>query len=182
MYQTGDYIVKNGNGVCRVEKLVHLDFAGADRDKLYYLLIPVEDEKGKVYVPTDTTDRTVRKAMTKKEAEALLNRIPSIEEQWVENDKLREKRYKDAIKSNRPEELVAVIKMTYLRKKKRAEEGKRGTVVDERYFRIAENMLYAEIGFALGTDKDKVRDRIIEFCQQKMDEETKETEENKKNG
>ena len=88
------------------------------------------------------------------------------------------KRYKDAIKSNRPEELVAVIKMTYLRKKKRAEEGKRGTVVDERYFRIAENMLYAEIGFALGTEKDKVRDRIIEFCQQKMDEETKENEKN----
>lgn len=165
MYKIGDYIVKNGNGVCKVEDLVHLDFDGADKKKTYYLLVPVEDTKGRVYVPTDTTDTSVRRAMTKKDALELLHKIPEIEEQWIENDKLREKKYKEVLKNNVPEELVGIIKMTYLRKMKRLEEGKRNAVVDERYFRIAEKTLYTELGFALHMDRDEVCRMITEYCE-----------------
>ena len=41
MYKIGDYIVKNGNGVCKVENVTHLDMAGIDRNRLYYMLIPL---------------------------------------------------------------------------------------------------------------------------------------------
>ena len=75
----------------------------------------------------------------------------------------REKKYKEVLKNNVPEELVGIIKMTYLRKMKRLEEGKRNTVVDERYFRIAEKTLYTELGFALHMDRDEVCRMITEY-------------------
>ena len=155
-YETGDYVVKPGNGVCRVEDILHLDISGADKKQLYYLLIPIEDKNQKVYVPTHTADENFRKAMSEEEAWDFIERIPAIEELWVDNEKLRDRRYKEAVLSCVPEELVAIIKMTYLRKKKRTEQGKKSTVSDERYFRIAESYLYSELGFALNKNKDEV--------------------------
>ena len=61
-----------------------------------------------------------------------------------------------------PEDLVAIIRMTYLRKKKRSEQGKKSTVSDDRFFRLAENYLYSELGFALNKDKDEVCRLIID--------------------
>lgn len=33
MYTVGDYIVKKGNGVCKVENIMHLDMNGIDKNK-----------------------------------------------------------------------------------------------------------------------------------------------------
>ena len=100
--------------------------------------------------------------MSEEEAWDFIERIPAIEELWVDNEKLRDRRYKEAVLSCVPEELVAIIKMTYLRKKKRTEQGKKSTVSDERYFRIAESYLYSELGFALNKNKDEVCRLIID--------------------
>ncbi len=156
MYEIGDYVVKPGNGVCRVEDILHPDISGADKNQLYYLFIPLSDKNQKLYVPTHTADTNYRKAMTEKEAWDFIEKIPQIGELWIENEKLRDRRYKEAVQSGVPEDLVAIIKMTYLRKKKRSEQGKKSTVSDERYFRLAENYLYAELGFALNKDKDEI--------------------------
>ena len=47
MYKIGDYVVKPSSGVCKVDNIMHLDMTGIDRNRLYYLLVPVNDEKGK---------------------------------------------------------------------------------------------------------------------------------------
>lgn len=160
MYEIGDYVVKPGTGVCRVEGILHPDISGADKQQLYYLFVPLADKKQKVYVPTNTADTNYRKAMTEKEAWDFIEKIPQIGELWIENEKLRDRRYKEAVQSGVPEDLVAIIKMTYLRKKKRSEQGKKSTVSDERYFKLAESYLYSELGFALNKDKDEVSQLI----------------------
>ena len=43
---------------------------------------------------------------------------PDIPTVWVNNEKLREQNYKEAVKANDPEALVAIIKMIYQRKEK----------------------------------------------------------------
>lgn len=126
------------------------------KEQLYYLFIPITDKKQKVYVPTNTADANFRKVMSEKEAWDFIEKIPQIEELWIDDEKLRDRRYKEAVQGCVPEELVAVIKMTYLRKKKRSEQGKKSTVSEERFFRLAENNLYSELGFALHKDKDEV--------------------------
>ena len=62
-----------------------------------------------------------------------------------------------------PEALVAIIKMIYQRKEKRLAQGKKCTATDARYFQIAENLLYMELGIALGKPKQEVCQTIIDY-------------------
>lgn len=160
MYQIGEYIVKPGTGVCKVEDVLHLDLMGINKKRLYYLLIPVKDPGEKLYIPTDSENAGLRKVMTTKEAEELIRRIPEIEELWVDNDKMREQKYKEVLKSGDPEELIRVIKNLYLRRMKRQKQGKKSTAVDERYYKQAENILYEELQIAMGTDREHVLQMI----------------------
>lgn len=162
MFGVGDYVMKNLNGVCRIDDITHLNFSGVDKDKLYYVMTPVEGNKSTVYVSVDTADNNIRRAMTKDEAEDVLKSIPTISELWVENDKLREQQYKNAIKSSDPVALIGIIKTIYVRKKLREEQGKKNTAIDERYLKQAIDLLYAEIAFALGKNKTEITTIISE--------------------
>lgn len=164
MYEIGDYIVKSANGVCRVEDIVQPDFSVSNKDKLYYLLIPLDDANGKVYMPVDTKDTTVRMVMSEQEAWELIDQIKDIAEASIDNDKQKEQIYKEAIRSNDPKKLIEIIKSAYLRKQKRIKEGKKSTVVDDRYLSIAEKNLYAELGFVLKKDKDELYEIIMQKC------------------
>ena len=159
MYQIGDYVVKPIN----VKAIMHPDFVD-DKKKLYYLLMPLSDKNTKIYVPVDMKDGTVRAVMTEKDAEALIRRIPKINKTWVNNEKERERSYKEVIQSNDPERLVGGIKLIYQRKKLRQEQGKRTTVVDERYFDIAENLLYSELEVVMKKNRNEINDLIKECC------------------
>ena len=108
----------------------------------------------------------MRSCLTKEEAWNLLKRIPEIPTAWTNNEKMREQSYKDAIKANDPEALVAVIKMIYQRKQKRLAQGKKCTSTDTRYFQIAENLLYMELGVAIGKPKQEICDTIIDYIDQ----------------
>jgi CarD family transcriptional regulator len=160
MYKIGDYIVKSMNGVCRIENISYLDIPGADRNKMYYLLIPLEDNKGKIYAPTDVIDASTRAVMSEEDAWKLIDKMPEVEEMWIENDKQRQEKYKEVVKKCEPEALVGIIKMAYEHKNKRMIQGKKNTVVDERYFQIAENNLYSELGFVLHKNKEEIYDLV----------------------
>lgn len=167
MYKVGDCIVKPGNGVCVVKDILHLNMSGVDRNRLYYLLVPLEDDKEKIYMPTDTQTSNTRRVMTEEEAWKLIDKIPEVEEAWIENEKFREQKYKEAIKSGKPEALVSIIKVIHLRKKKRAQEGKKSTTVDERYFILAENYLYSELGYVFCKEKKEVQQLIADSINNK---------------
>lgn len=53
-------------------------------------------------------------------------------------------------------------------KNKRAE--KKCTATDARYFQIAENLLYMELGVALGKPKEKICKTIIDYINQSKQE------------
>jgi CarD family transcriptional regulator len=167
MYQIGDYIVKPMNGVCKVADIVHLDMSMADKDRQYYLLIPLEDASGKIYVPTDASNTAVRKVMSEGEAREFIDEIPKIEATWIDNERKRQEKYKEVVKSCDPKALVGIIKMAYIRRRKRMEQGKKNTVVDERYFKMAENHLYSELGFALHKERQEICEMIAETCSSK---------------
>jgi CarD family transcriptional regulator len=100
--------------------------------------------------------------MTEEEALHLIDEIPEIEKEWSDNEKEREHQYKEAAKTCNPKALIAIIKTTYTRNMKRAAAGKKKTLVDERYFKMAQNNLYMELGFALHREKNSVEQLIRE--------------------
>lgn len=54
-----------------------------------------------------------------------------------------------------------MIKTLYQRKKSRVSNGKKVTIVDEHYFRKAEEQLYEELAYALELEKEQVGPYIV---------------------
>lgn len=165
-YEIGDLVSKPVTGICKIEDILYLNPQDERNNKLYYLMKPIEDEKEKIYVPVSNADSRLRLCMTKKMAWNLIKRIPEIPTAWVNNEKMREQNYKEAVKANEPEALVSIIKMIYQRNQKRLAQGKKCTATDARYFQTAENLLYMELGVALGKSKQEICETIIEYINQ----------------
>ena len=78
-------------------------------NKLYYILKPINEDKSKVFTPVDNKKVTIRRIISKEDCENLLNDIPNIKELAVENEKLREKAYKECIRSCQCRQLISLI-------------------------------------------------------------------------
>ncbi len=162
MFEIGEYIVYGHNGICKVEDITYLDMSGADKDRLYYVLLPVNTKGGKLYSPVDSNKIKTRKMLTSEEANQLIDEIPEIEQLWVTNDKLREEQYKQAVKGCDCRQWIRIIKTLYLRKQERLAQGKKVTTIDEHYLKLAENQLYGELSVALGKKKTEMADFIAQ--------------------
>ena len=73
MFEIGEFIVYGHKGICKVEDITYLDMSGADKDRLYYVLLPVNTKGGKVYSPVDSGKVETRKMMTSEEATSLID-------------------------------------------------------------------------------------------------------------
>lgn len=158
----GCYVVKTMDKVCRVENIVKMDKS----EKEYYLLIPINEKSAKVFVPVERAESSMREVMSREAVMRLIKKIPQIEETYVDNEKLREQKYKEVIKSYDPELLVGIIKMIFLRNKKRMENGKKSTATDQKYFKLAEDFLYSEMAFVLQIERSEIQQMIRTTCEQ----------------
>lgn len=162
MFEKGDFIVYGASGICLVREIGKVEIGAADKSKLYYTLEPVNSKGSSVYIPVDNKKVIMRRILSKKEAEELIQDIPEIDALWVENDKQREQVYRDTVRKCDCREWIRIIKTLYLRKEDRIARGKKVTATDERYLHIAEDNLYSELSIPLGVAKDKMADYITE--------------------
>ena len=163
MFQIGEYVVHITGGICQITEIAPLNIPGADKDRNYYVLNPIKPKGGKVFVPTDS-EKAIRQVMTDKEAWKLIDEIPNIKEKIVENEKLREACYKEAIRSCDCRELIGIIKSLHTRRNQRLAEGKKTTATDYKYYKLAEENLFSELAFAIGRERDEmpqlIEDRV----------------------
>ena len=80
MVEIGEYVVCGAKGVCQIRDITHIDMSGADKEKLYYVLAPVGDKNGTIYVPTDSEKIIMRRTISKEEAERLIDELPCMGE------------------------------------------------------------------------------------------------------
>lgn len=160
MYEKGEYVVYGHSGICLIEDIANPGFSGVDKDKLYYILEPLNTKGSKIYSPVNSKKVLIRRVMNEEEAEKFIEEIPMVEELWISNDKMREERYKASMLTGEPTEWVKIIKTLYLRAKDRIRQGKKITATDERYLKLAEENLYSELGFALGKEKTEMEEYI----------------------
>lgn len=162
MFEIGDYVVNATNGICRIQEVVQMDLSGSRQPKDYFLLIPIEEKTAKIYIPLDIAEKRIRPVIGEQEAWNIIRKIPDIQEAWIDNDKEREKKYKEVLSSCDLEKLIGIIKNMYHRREERTSQGKKSTAIDERYFKLAENHLYTELAFALGKDQKDMQEFIKE--------------------
>ncbi len=163
MFETGKYVVYRNKGVCCIREIAHLDIPGTDPERLYYILNPVSNSNARLYLPIDCDESMVRPVMSRSEASALIDEIPEIGLLEVTDEKKREAVYKEAMKSCDCRRLVSVIKTLYQRRDERLANGKKVTVLDDRYLRAAEHELYDELSIALDLPKDQMQDYMDDW-------------------
>ncbi|MBD5136145.1 MAG: CarD family transcriptional regulator [Lachnospiraceae bacterium] len=155
MFQIGEKIVYGNNGVCQVEDVTRLQMEGVDNQRLYYILVPLDKKRGKIYTPTDNEKIKMRRVLTKKEAEHLVDEIECISQLDIAaNDKMREEKYKEILRTCDCHECIRLIKTIYIRKQNLISMGKKLPNTDEKYLRQAEDSLYSELSVALDIDKN----------------------------
>ena len=162
MFEKGEYIMYGHNGICRVEDITHLHIPGVDGKRLYYVLVPLAVKGNRIYFPVDKENMNARRLISESEAWAFLDEIQDIQELKVENEKLREESYKDALNSGDRKQWVGIIKTLYRRKQTRLRQGKKAASIDERYMKMAEEALYSELAFAMGKKKEDMLPLIRE--------------------
>lgn len=162
MFKVGDYVVCGNNGICSVQDITTLNITGIDKNRKYYLLKPVFLSGSTVYIPVDTADGAMRKAVSKDEALTFIHSIPDIPLIPLADEKTLEKTYKEYMHQNSCEGWLKLIKTIYLRKEKRILKGFKVTAVDSRYFKQAEDFLYGELSVALDMSRDEVREFIVQ--------------------
>ena len=160
MFKPGEYIHYGSSGLCRVEEITKLNVSGADKDRLYYRLSPLEGQGGVIYTPVDNQKVQMRRVLSTEEAKQLIDSIPDIQELWISEEKQREQNYKQALKSPDCRCWIQIIKTLYLRKQSRMAQGRKITATDEKYLKSAENRLYSELALALGQDKSDMEQYI----------------------
>lgn len=161
MFEIGQYIVYGSNGVCKVTDIGHVEMAGISKDRLYYTLEPCYSKGSRIMTPTDNTKTIMRNLITKEEADQLIDSVGEVDVLWIADERKRDEAYKRVIAKCDCLELVRVIKTIYLRKQKRLAAGKKVTISDERFFKLAEDNLYSELAIVLGMSKEEAREYMI---------------------
>ena len=153
MFQKGDLIVYGNMGVCRVEAVeAPAGLPGAGEKKLYYKLDPVY-ETGTVYIPVDAKV-FMRPILTHAQAEALIGRIPEIEENPCggKDQQMLAEHYRSLMRTHDCDDLVQLIKTIYGKNRERTAQGKKPARTEAEYMKRAEELLHGELAAALGKE------------------------------
>lgn len=160
MYKKDDLIVYGSNGICRVIEAEMQEFTWMDKPKLYYTLQPLY--KGlKIYAPADT--RTLmRQAITKSQAQSLIDMIPLIKETLADEDKEVEieRQCKDLYNGFDCVDLLKTIGVLFVKNAKAADRGKRLSQEEQRLMESSETLLYGELAAALEISREEVKPYI----------------------
>lgn len=136
MFKVNDYVVYKRN-VIKIKDIIN---------KNMYVLSPIDDNSLVIKIPI--TDNNLRSIITKKECDELIKSIPNIDV-ITSDDKFLENEYKKLLNTGKLEDLVKIIKTTYLRNNKRIENHKKIGEKDENYFEKCEKLLYNELSIVL---------------------------------
>ena len=154
MFKVGDYIVYRKD-VCVVKEIMKNFYGNKD----YYRLGLINDSSLKIDVPVDS--KFIRDIISEAEVNKIIDNIPMIE--IVKNqDKYIENVYKELMISGRHEDLIKIIKTSYLRNKERLDNNKKVIDKDNNYFMQAEKYLYTEFSIALGISYEDAKNYVIE--------------------
>lgn len=152
MFAPGELMFYGRTGVCRVEAVETVN------GQPYYRLTPL-------YQKTGCTIRTpvegkvfMRRLLTRREAEELIDSIPGVDAQAPQSRSLRElsERYLALINTHEASELLALTMAIYAKQQQARQEKRRLGAIDERFLREGEALLFGELAAVLDIAPEEV--------------------------
>lgn len=161
MFKVGDMIIYGSTGVCRVVEIKEIKDRVKGSKRQYYVLEPLY-QSCVITTPIDNKKISMRPIITKDEAERLIDMIPTIEAEEFHSGIIREltEHYQASIESQDCEELLEMTMSIYSKKQTMKEQKKKFGVIDERYMRKGEELLFGELAAALEIPREKVQEYI----------------------
>lgn len=150
MYTVNDYVIYRHN-VCKIKS----------NDNKFYIMTPIDDESLIINIPVNSI--LLRKVISSEKAKILIEKIPNISPLTDINEKNVETQYKELLNTDNLENLVKIIKTTYLRNEKRINNKKKLSDKNDKYFNLAEKYLYNELSISLNETIESMKEYIFKI-------------------
>lgn len=158
--QIGDLIMHGTAGVCRVEGETTMDGA----EGKYYILCPLYVKNATFYTPMNSSKIKMRPVMSREDALALIESMPSIEPMVFRGMNEQKQRSAEVLKSGDSVQLVSLTKTIYNHRSRRSSVGKKIGSNDAAVLKKAETLLFGELATALEIPFEQVTG----FVEQKL--------------
>lgn len=154
MYKIGDVVVYRRD-VCRVTAKKKSDLTG----EMCYVLVPYKNENNsvKMQVPVSNKAGHLRDLVTKDQIDELIRNAPDIETLESKPANMKSQ-YATLMKGGSLEDLVCIIKTSYLRNDERMKNHKKLASIDAEYLEKAENLLYSELSVAMNMSYEESKE------------------------
>ena len=165
MFQAGDLLVYGTTGVCRVLSIDRRQerVNGTRQDRLYYQLKPVY-QGGLIFTPVDNDKVSMRPVISRQEAEALIDTIPSLRPASFRaaTTQALTQQYQASLRQSDCRGLVELIMSIHAKRRQMETQNRRLGMVDERYLKQAEQLLFGELAAALEIPYEAVQPYITD--------------------
>lgn len=161
MYSIGDLIVYGSTGVCEIIDIKERSFNKKEKGRLYYILKPLY-QGCTISVPVDNTKVFMRPVITKEEADELIDMIPNMQVEAYHNRVLNQlaEHYNESLRTHDCSDLLELTMSIYAKKQYAEQQKRKFGVIDERYMKRAEELLFGELAAVLKIPKEEVPNYI----------------------
>ncbi len=153
MYRKGEYVIYR-HDVCIIKDI---------KENTYYVLTPIDDNTLTINIPIENKMGLLKNIISTDNAKKLISQITKIEPIKDINEKNLELKYKELLNTGTYEDLIKIIKTTYLRNENRLNNKKKVSEKDDTYFKLAEKYLYNELSISLNMSIEEVKNYIFKI-------------------
>ncbi len=158
MFNIGDLIIYSTHGVCRIDDICKKSYSNVSRE--YYILYPVEDPDLKISVPVNSDRVVMLDIMDKEEAEKVLKFFEEPGIEWIEDAKVRNKKYTNIIKGGDRREIIKLASTLMLKQMETEHKKERMYNQDQKMLEDIQGNLFQELAASLETTVEKIIDKI----------------------
>lgn len=164
-FTKGDILVYGNYGLCRMEGIKNTSFVSGVPKQDYYTLTPLSKSASTYYVPVGNEKAVskLRFPLSEEQIKGILEESKKADIHWIENRQLRSDTFSGILQRGVSPELVALVTCFHFREEALSEQGKTISTTDEMIFTSARELLFEEISYGLGIEKDKAEEYIAAF-------------------
>lgn len=155
MFQVGDTVVHQGEGLCKITALRTEEFSRGNR-QTYYVLQPQSDTATTLFVPVDGERVRLRTVMTAEQAQALPAQAAAYPPVWSDNDRERQDTFVRILREGEPAALARLVLDIKEQERQRYQHGKKLRFTDERAMQEAARSLKQELAVVLNISPEHV--------------------------
>ena len=104
MFQRDDYVFYESGGICKIVDIQVSPLDSMPQGQTYYVLQSVHENNGVMYIPVNSDKIFLRRLLTRREADLLLDEIESIDAINEPNVKLLRNKYIEAMHTHLPKD------------------------------------------------------------------------------